>query len=98
MLRGQGRLPGEFGELLDFVSRGFAGVQLPSQLEAGAVEPEVLCRFLGKPTFASSISSLPVFGDAARDYIAENDQFEVDSSREKFFLTFNPDGYLRKKS
>jgi cephalosporin hydroxylase len=29
--------------------------------------------------------------------VHENDDFEVDLSREKFFFTFNPHGYLRKK-
>jgi cephalosporin hydroxylase len=33
---------------------------------------------------------------AVRDFLAENDAFEVDESTHKFFLTFNPRGYLRR--
>jgi cephalosporin hydroxylase len=32
---------------------------------------------------------------AVWDYLAETDRFEIDRAREKFFLTFNPSGYLR---
>jgi cephalosporin hydroxylase len=35
--------------------------------------------------------------EAVHQYLDENDDFEVDLSREKFFFTFNPHGYLRKK-
>ena len=31
-------------------------------------------------------------------FLAENDDFEIDSSREKYLITFNPRGYLRKKT
>jgi cephalosporin hydroxylase len=34
--------------------------------------------------------------EAIRDFLAENDRFEVDREREKFYLTFNPGGYLRR--
>jgi cephalosporin hydroxylase len=34
--------------------------------------------------------------EAVRAFLAENDAFEVDRSREKFYLTFNPSGYLRR--
>jgi cephalosporin hydroxylase len=34
--------------------------------------------------------------EAVRDFLAEDDRFEVDRSKEKFFLTFNPGGYLRR--
>jgi len=44
----------------------------------------------------------PDFGpgpsEAVRQFLAESDEFEVDRSREKFFLTFNPSGYLRKRA
>jgi cephalosporin hydroxylase len=32
---------------------------------------------------------------AVWEYLAETDRFEIDRAREKFFLTFNPSGYLR---
>jgi cephalosporin hydroxylase len=44
---------------------------------------------------------LPEFGpgpaEAVTRFLAETDEFEIDRSREKFFLTFNPSGYLRKR-
>jgi cephalosporin hydroxylase len=43
---------------------------------------------------------VPDFGpgpaEAVARFLAETSEFEVDRSREKFFLTFNPCGYLRK--
>ena len=30
-------------------------------------------------------------------FLAENNDFEIDPSREKYLITFNPRGYLRKK-
>lgn len=43
---------------------------------------------------------LPDFGpgplEAIEAFLAETDEFAVDESREKYFLTFNPRGYLRK--
>ena len=42
----------------------------------------------------------PEFGpgpmEAVDAFLAEDDRFEVDAGREKFFMTFNPRGYLRK--
>jgi cephalosporin hydroxylase len=44
---------------------------------------------------------IPDFGpgpaEAIEAFLEETDEFEVDQSREKFFLTFNPNGYLRKR-
>jgi cephalosporin hydroxylase len=34
--------------------------------------------------------------EAIRAFLAENDAFEVDRSREKFYLTFNPSGFLKR--
>jgi cephalosporin hydroxylase len=34
--------------------------------------------------------------EAVQDFLKERDDFEVDRSREKFLLTFNPGGWLRK--
>jgi cephalosporin hydroxylase len=43
---------------------------------------------------------VPQFGpgpmEAIEAFLAETDEFTVDESREKYFLTFNPRGYLRK--
>jgi len=35
--------------------------------------------------------------EALQQYLKETDEFVVDKSREKFYLTFNPSGYLKKK-
>jgi cephalosporin hydroxylase len=44
---------------------------------------------------------LPDFGpgpkEAVDEFLAGDDTFAVDESREKFFLSFNPRGYLRRK-
>lgn len=43
---------------------------------------------------------LPEWGpgpmEALHVFLAENDQFQVDESRHKFFVTFHPRGFLRK--
>jgi cephalosporin hydroxylase len=45
---------------------------------------------------------LPEFGpgpmEAIEEFVRESREFSVDTTREKFFLTFNPRGYLRKRS
>lgn len=35
--------------------------------------------------------------EAVQQFLSENNEFEVDRSRERLLLTFNPGGYLRKK-
>jgi cephalosporin hydroxylase len=34
--------------------------------------------------------------EAVREYLAEDESFSIDRSREKFMMTFNPNGYLLK--
>ncbi len=34
--------------------------------------------------------------EAVDEFLAGNDEFSIDESREKFFMTFNPRGYLRR--
>jgi len=36
--------------------------------------------------------------EALDEYLTETDEFEIDAAREKFFLTFNPRGFLRKRA
>jgi cephalosporin hydroxylase len=36
--------------------------------------------------------------EALEEFLAETDEFEIDAAREKFFLTFNPRGFLRKRA
>jgi cephalosporin hydroxylase len=44
---------------------------------------------------------LPDFGpgpwEAVEEFLQGNDQFQVDRSREKLLMTFNPMGYLRRQ-
>ena len=35
--------------------------------------------------------------EALEAFLAETEDFEIDAAREKFFFTFNPRGYLRKR-
>ena len=35
--------------------------------------------------------------EAVLEFLRESDEFVVDESREKFLLTFNPHGFLRKR-
>ena len=53
----------------------------------------------------TNVNGHPVFPEheagpmeAVDEFLAENDEFEIDLAREKFFLTFNPRGFLRKKT
>ena len=34
--------------------------------------------------------------EAVGDFLESNKDFKVDKSKEKFFLTFNPNGYLKR--
>jgi cephalosporin hydroxylase len=34
--------------------------------------------------------------EAVQKFLTETDEFAVDDSREKFLLTFNPHGYIRR--
>ena len=36
--------------------------------------------------------------EAVHDWLPNHPEFEIDKSREKFLLTMNPDGYLRRKT
>ena len=35
--------------------------------------------------------------EAVEAFLAESDEFELEATREKFFLRFNPRGFLRKR-
>ena len=52
----------------------------------------------------SNVNGHPVFPEfgpgpyeAIEDFIKINNEFETDKSREKFYMTANPNGYLKKK-
>ena len=53
----------------------------------------------------TNVNGHPVFPEhgpgpmeALETFMSETDEFETDVTREKFFLTFNPHGFLGKKS
>jgi cephalosporin hydroxylase len=53
----------------------------------------------------TNVNAHPVFPEhgpgpmeALETFLGETDEFEVDPTREKFFLTFNPRGFLRKRA
>ncbi|MGH9122543.1 MAG: CmcI family methyltransferase [Acidimicrobiales bacterium] len=50
---------------------------------------------IGRPVYPSFG---PVPGEATEAFLAESDLFEVDRSKEKFLLTFNPGGWLKRKT
>ena len=49
---------------------------------------------IGHPTLPEL---LPGPMEAVEAFLQENEDFEVDSQREKFFMSFNPGGWLRRK-
>lgn len=58
------------------------------------------CYLVVEDTNINGHPVLPEFGpgpaEALEEFLAGNGQFTVDESREKFLLTFNPKGYLRR--
>jgi cephalosporin hydroxylase len=58
------------------------------------------CYLVVEDTNLNGHPVLPSFGpgptEAVREFLAENSSFSVDKSREKFRLTFNPSGYLKR--
>jgi cephalosporin hydroxylase len=46
---------------------------------------------IGEPTYGMNWA-----GDAVRDFLARNDDFEVDLSRERFLITNNAHGFLKR--
>jgi cephalosporin hydroxylase len=53
----------------------------------------------------TNVNGRPVFPEhgpgpmeAVDAFLGDTDEFEIDATREKFFLTFNPRGFLRKRA
>jgi cephalosporin hydroxylase len=59
------------------------------------------CYVVVEDTNVNGHPVVPRFGpgpmEAVQEYLATTDAFEVDRSREKLLLTFNPSGYLRRR-
>jgi len=58
------------------------------------------CYLVVEDTHFNGHPILPKYGpgpmEAVREFLRSNPQFYPDRSREKFFMTFNPEGYLRR--
>lgn len=59
------------------------------------------CYLIVEDTNINGHPSLPEHGpgplEAVREFLKSDRHFEIDRSREKFLLTFNPSGYLRRR-
>ena len=59
------------------------------------------CYLVVEDTNVNGNPVLPEFGpgpqEAVAEFLAQTDDFEVDHEREKLMLTFNPNGYLRRR-
>lgn len=66
---------------------------------SGLVTPG--CYLIVEDTNINGRPVLPEFGpgpaEALESFLAADDRFEVDSSREKLMMTFNPGGFLRRR-
>ena len=69
--------------------------------EMRAYAPMVTSYLIVEDTNVNGHPIAPDFGpgpmEAVEQFLAENDEFERDDSREKFLLSFNPGGWLRRK-
>jgi cephalosporin hydroxylase len=69
------------------------------RLYAGMVTPGQY--LIVEDTNINGHPALPEFGpgpmEAVDDFLKETSSFEVDAGREKFYMTFNPRGYLRRR-
>ena len=58
------------------------------------------CHMIVEDTNINGNPVLPAFGpgpsEAVASFLASHDEFEIDHSCEKFFMTFNPGGYLQR--
>jgi cephalosporin hydroxylase len=72
-------------------------------------ELRIYGRFVSRGSYLvvedTNVNGHPVFREhgpgpmeAVEQFLAETDEFEVDLARQKFFLTFNPRGFLRKRA
>lgn len=73
-------------------------VRAELELYAPRVSPG--CYLVVEDTNVNGNPVFPSFGpgpaEAVREFLAEHTEFSVDRGCEKFFLTFNPGGYLRR--
>ena len=72
-------------------------------------EMKIYSRFVSKGSYMivedSNINGHPIMPkwgpgpfEAIQKFLQENNFFEIDRSQEKFYLSFNPNGYLKKKN
>jgi cephalosporin hydroxylase len=69
-----------------------------AELEAYAPLVPVGCYMVAEDSNIGQIRKdlMPGPREAVEAFLARRDDFEIDREREKFLLTFNPDGYLRR--
>jgi cephalosporin hydroxylase len=71
-----------------------------AELELWAPHVSPGCYLVVEDTNVNGNPVVPNFGpgpaEALREFLAEHTEFSVDHGCEKFFLTFNPGGYLRR--
>ena len=52
----------------------------------------------GRPIFSPAVQPGPDPMEAVQEFLSENPNFVADRSREKYGLTFNPNGFLKRES
>ena len=71
-------------------------------------EMEIYSEFVTKGSYMivedSNVNGHPIMPnwgpgpfEAIQEFLRKSDSFEVDKDREKFYLSFNPNGYLKKR-
>ena len=72
-------------------------------------EMEIYSEFVTKGSYMivedSNVNGHPIMPnwgpgpfEAIQRFLEENNSFEVDKNREKFYMSFNPNGYLKKQT
>jgi cephalosporin hydroxylase len=71
-----------------------------NELEIYSRMVSVACYLIVEDTNINGNPVTPLHGDgpmeAVADFMVQHQDFEIDRQREKFFMTFNPKGYLRR--
>ena len=84
--------------LLVVLDSDHSQAHVEAELEAYAPLVPVGCYLIVEDSNIGQIRKdlLPGPLQAVETFLAANDEFEIDREREKFLITFNPSGYLRR--
>ena len=78
------------------------GLHVREELESYSRMVSLGCYLIVEDTNINGHPVMPEYGDgpmeAVADFLQGNEGFVIDEQREKFFMTFNPRGYLRRVS